>query len=271
MAVLHITNKEPDTKVWLDARFSSGGIPFNELSMVPGFPRWIDSGETISIEMFDWNELLFRRSMHMNEGLYHESFLGNFLSPLHRIGMSGRKEVKGYIWPLPIFPGPKKDILPESQASLTELRKSHWLIAEDNYIFSFVREKCGAEDIDLKIARNELLRGEVKTLILLKSKVRVLKNLLIEPFIKASGYSLSAMQVFVKLTSLLTNQSCMKMIIETDPTEALSLIDSFVIEKGELVAMPRTTKYGSSFAKKYRSRGFRVPVTVPIIEIQNVD
>ncbi len=68
--LLRFKNLDPDGSVLVDMRFSNGGLPFDELSQVPGFPRSIGVNEIVEIETQDFRELLYRRTMPNQPGGY---------------------------------------------------------------------------------------------------------------------------------------------------------------------------------------------------------
>jgi uncharacterized protein YfeS len=57
-----LKNIDPDGPVYVDARLSKGGEPFDSLMPVPGFPRWICHNETVEIEMGNYPEILYKRA-----------------------------------------------------------------------------------------------------------------------------------------------------------------------------------------------------------------
>jgi len=265
LPVIKLENKESD-RVWLDARYSNGGIPFLELPSVPGFPCWIAAGDTVSIQMGNWQEILYRRSQHPVDDsvLVWPKEYG--LSTLYRVALVGRDIRKGFIWP--VF-SQYKQLYPNDPASnATASKTDHWLFVDGDQL-KFIQEKCGIEDAVLDSVRTEFLAGNVQTLILLKAKVRKIRNYLIEPLLKVGGYDDSAVQIFVRLSNLSTQEGGIRMIIETFPYQAISLIESFTIKDKMVVAKPRTSKYGYSIAEHYREQGFRVAVSVPIDEFYN--
>lgn len=260
MPVIKLENKESE-RVWLDARFSNSGVPFLELPPVPGFPGWIKAGETVSIEMGDWAEILYRRSQHPAEDsilIWPKEYR---LSALYRVALAGCDFRKGFIWPT--FFTYQQLYQNVSVNNSTKTSADHWLFRDDGQL-KFISEKCGIDDADLEKMRTEFLTGNVQTLILLKAKVKESRNYLIEPFLKVGGYEDSALQIFVRLTNLSTQEVGTRFILETFPYQAISLIESFKIKDKQLVAKPSTSKYGYSISESYREQGFRVAVSVPI-------
>lgn len=251
MAILHLKNKETWDRVWIDARLSNTGTPFDELISVEGFPRWILRDEELDIEMGDWKELLYRRN-------YTTADLSN-VSDLYRIGMHGRSNVvNGYVWATQI----RQTF--EHKKTRAELGMGHWFVEDSPGIHRHLMNKCGVDKNQIESARTEITAGTVKPKILLSKKVRTARHYLIEPYLKIDGYDSAnrpTCQVYVTLTDQRTGIAGTKLIIESNADEALSLIDSFVIKNENLEAKPRNTMYGYSCAETYRSRGFRVPIS----------
>ena len=83
-----LTREEID--VWIDPRLSNGDSPFEDLPTLEGFPGVIKAKEAISIDIFDFSELLFRRSL---------SDKPEYIYCLYRISLPlDRNEVSGNIW-----------------------------------------------------------------------------------------------------------------------------------------------------------------------------
>jgi hypothetical protein len=90
---LILTNRDPGGEILIDARLSNGGVPFEELEVVPGFPRSFKVEESFEIVVADQRELLYRRSRASNE---------NYLAALYRIALPKEQTlIKGSIWPTP--------------------------------------------------------------------------------------------------------------------------------------------------------------------------
>lgn len=90
--LLRFKNLDPDGSVLVDMRFSNGGIPFDELSQVPGFPRSIGVNEIVEIETQDCRELLYRRTM--------PNQTAGYLYCLFRVGLEhSRTSQDAYIRP----------------------------------------------------------------------------------------------------------------------------------------------------------------------------
>lgn len=252
MAILHIKNKETWERIWIDARFSNTGTAFDELKPVEGFPKWVYKDDEFDIDMSDWKELLYRRSLTTVDQ--------SDMSDLYRIRMHGRSNVvTDYIWATQL----------EQPLDHIEHRfdMPHWFMDNSSVIPSFLTKKCGVDEKQIEQVRSEIRRGAIQTKLLLSAKVRTTQRYLIEPHLKIGGYDgshRSTCQVFVTLTDCRTGIAGTKLIIESNAYEALSLIESFVIKKGNLEGKPRNTKYGYGFCESYRSRGFRVPVSEPI-------
>lgn len=253
MAILRVKNKETWNRVWIDARLSNTGTPFNDLVPVTGFPRWVHKEEEFEIDMGDWKELLYRRNLFAADP--------SSMSDLYRIGMHGRSNVvTGFIW------ATQWQLPFEYIESTSDFVMPHSIMDDSSGIPNFLTKKCGVDEQQLEIVREKISGGAVNPKILLNEKVRTIKHYLIEPYLKAEGYdaSRSASQVFVTVTDQRKNIAGSKLIIESSAEEALSLIDSFVIRNGCLEGKPRKTKSGNSFCECYRSRGFRVPVIEPL-------
>jgi len=79
--------------IWIDPRLSNGDCPFEDLQTLVGFPGIIKAKETISINIFDFSELLYRRSM---------SDQPKYLFALYRIPLPlDKNEVNASIWQAP--------------------------------------------------------------------------------------------------------------------------------------------------------------------------
>lgn len=92
MRKLILLNRE-EIDVWIDPRLSNGDSPFEDLPTLEGFPGVIKAKEAISINIFDFSELLYRRSL---------SEKPEFLYFLYRISLPlDRNEVSGSIWKSP--------------------------------------------------------------------------------------------------------------------------------------------------------------------------
>ena len=89
MRKLILLNRE-EIDVWIDPRLSNGDSPFEDLPTLEGFPGVIKAKEAISIDIFDFSELLFRRSL---------SDKPEYIYCLYRISLPlDRNEVSGNIW-----------------------------------------------------------------------------------------------------------------------------------------------------------------------------
>lgn len=58
MRKLILLNRE-EIDVWIDPRLSNGDSPFEDLPTLEGFPGVIKAKEAISIDIFDFSELLY--------------------------------------------------------------------------------------------------------------------------------------------------------------------------------------------------------------------
>lgn len=97
MRKLILLNRE-EIDIWIDPRLSNGDSPFEDLPTLEGFPGIIKAKEAISIDIFDFSELLYLRA----RAHAPEQMLG-----LYRVGLPiDRIEVNGNIWPLPTINHP---------------------------------------------------------------------------------------------------------------------------------------------------------------------
>jgi len=63
MRKLLLRSESEDGPVWMDARLSSGGIPFDELPQAPGFPCFVPTDTELTIDIGDHRELFYRRAL----------------------------------------------------------------------------------------------------------------------------------------------------------------------------------------------------------------
>lgn len=92
MRKLILLNRE-EIDIWIDPRLSNGDSPFEDLPTLEGFPGIIKAKEAISIDIFDFSELLYRRSI---------SDQPKYLFALYRVPLQlDQNEVNGSIWKSP--------------------------------------------------------------------------------------------------------------------------------------------------------------------------
>lgn len=85
-------NRE-ENDIWIDPRLSNGDSPFEDLPTLEGFPGIIKAKEAVTIDIFDFSELLYRRSMTEEP---------KYLYILYRIPLPlDRNEVNGSVWKSP--------------------------------------------------------------------------------------------------------------------------------------------------------------------------
>lgn len=94
MRKLILLNRE-EIDVWIDPRLSNGDSPFEDLPTLEGFPGVIKAKEAISIDIFDFSELLYRRSI---------SDQPKYLFALYRVPLPlDQNEVNGSVWKSPLI------------------------------------------------------------------------------------------------------------------------------------------------------------------------
>jgi hypothetical protein len=231
MSKITLKNCDPTGPVWVEARLSNTGIPYASLPLATGFPRWLSLNESVEIDLRGYKEVLYRRGMDYFDA---QRTVHNLSHVLFRIGNPRQlEEVHGYLW--------------EYTRSPTE---------PDNSSANPLEDKVDLDETIFDI--NWMKKRSYKS-----------AKYFVEPFSKAQGYSNNILQIFLRVTDRQTNQTGERLIIETIHDEALSLIDKLIIKNELIIAKPRTTLWGSTFAELYRSRGFVVPVETSIKSILN--
>ncbi|MBX9723658.1 MAG: hypothetical protein K2X81_19795 [Candidatus Obscuribacterales bacterium] len=252
MPIIEISNKHQPENVWVDARFSNGGLPFSELESIEGFPRWMSSEESVLIEMGNWREVLYKCSLDANSVNLHD---------LHRIYIRpGSSFLKGFIWPI-TFTRTERRCPEELDGPL-----QHWFLYDEELIqiYQALVKRFGITAEQIASINTEMINGHFEHQFLLTAKVRKIRKKLIEPSLRLSAKEIGFhnAQIYVKITDLSSGNSGERMIIESLGLEALDLIESFSIKDGNLIAKPRRTGY--SCPEAYRGRGFHVPITEPL-------
>lgn len=153
-----------------------------------------------------------------------------------------------------------------AEASLSEFffREDPWCYLT-NFTARILAKIAHCEDADLKpieIVQLRLLETKEDTPILLKSKSKIVKNYLIEPFLKIKGsFSLNTL-LFVKMTNTKTKKSETKLIIESDFHTVCAVADSFSIKDDYLQLKSKT----GFLTDLYIRRGFRIPINIPLVD-----
>jgi hypothetical protein len=228
MAIVSLKNSDLRGPVWVEARLSDGGVPYLDLDIAEGFPRWIAPEETVDIDIADHCEILFRRGM-----LEYGASPTQPLSPnLFRIGNQRKLDlVRAHLWEYP------RILVSQISAA----------------VIAPINEQTTYPD------------GRTDTIATwLPKRVVENKNYRVEPFYKASGYESYVYQIFLRVTELKTGKTRERLIIEQPVLTAFSLLDKLIIKSGNIIAKPRTSLYGGGSVEAYRSNGFFVPVTTPI-------
>lgn len=95
MTIIHLINKERKSPISLDLRGSNGGVPFDDLPEMQGFPRILAFEETIELQVSEFSELLYRRTGQLTGD--EQEF--NYRYPIYRIGIDLAKDaLKAYVW-----------------------------------------------------------------------------------------------------------------------------------------------------------------------------
>lgn len=258
MTLIRIINKETHGPIWIDVRFSNGGIPFDELEIAPGFPKWISPGEAFDIDMGDWQELLYKRTLAFVEG--SDKFT---ITTRYRIKVIDEAQITtGFIWPLNIS-GFK---YAADTFHLTE-NDAHWFTEDHCQIVDSLIRTFDVSEDTIRQAQSQILQGTKPDLIRLNSTARTIRQYFVEPYIqigKKEPFPSTTCQIYVRLTNLTTNTSGIKMVIESDAYTCLALVGKCLIKAGYFELSPRTTMYSRMFADDYREHGFRVPVHEPL-------
>lgn len=228
-----LQNKAPSGPVWVEARLSNKGTPFLSLPIAPGFPRWIQKEEKVELSLDGYEEVLFRRGLDT----FDANTRDHSLSPgLFRIGNPRRLEVvNAFLWEHPR--------LPAGMAASPHM--NYWDIHSHN-------NAEGTFDQDWMAKRTYQT-----------------SKYLVEPFCIEKGYDNFVFQIYLKVTDRKIGRSSERLVIEAHHDEALSLLDKIVVKKDNIILQPRKTLWGSTLAGLYRSRGFEVPVTIPITAFFN--
>lgn len=228
MAIVSLKNSDLSGPVWVEARVSDGGLPYLDLDIAEGFPRWIAPEETVDIDIADHCEILFRRGM-----LEYGASKTQPLSPdLFRIGNPRKLDlVRAHLWEYPRYLSSQISVIAPAP-----------LIEHSTYPDG--RTDTIATWLPKRVVEN--------------------KNYRVEPFYKASGYDSYVYQIFLRVTELKTGKTRERLIIEQPVMTAFSLIDKLTIKSGNIIAKPRKSIWGGGAVEKYRSNGFFVPVTTPI-------
>lgn len=91
MRKLLLRNRDSSGPVLIDLRLTHGYVPFNELATVPGFPRILDHEEIVEIDVADFKEALYTRSLSRETELNYA---------LYRIELPKDVDEKiAFIWP----------------------------------------------------------------------------------------------------------------------------------------------------------------------------
>lgn len=91
MRKLLLRNRDSTGPVLIDLRLTHGYVPFDDLAIVPGFPRTLNHEEIIEIDVADFKEALYRRSLSKQKDLNYA---------LNRIELPKESEEKiAFIWP----------------------------------------------------------------------------------------------------------------------------------------------------------------------------
>jgi hypothetical protein len=92
MRKLILLNRE-EIDVWIDPRLSNGDSPFEDLPTLEGFPGIVKAKASVNIDISDFSELLYRRSL---------SDKPKYLFALYRVPLPlDQNEVKSSIWQAP--------------------------------------------------------------------------------------------------------------------------------------------------------------------------
>jgi len=230
MTILRLINSDPIGAVWVDARFSNGGVPYGELTQLPGFPRWLEFDESVEVEAESWKEVLYRRSNYPRKaGPDHGP-----LSSLWRINMNSSTPTKiGRLFPT-----------------------------------GFHKVIIGANDpeADPYADLTNTLKLTPPVEILSKS-CHSTRKYEIEPSLKFDGFAENIVQVFVKITDKTNGDTGIRMIVEADNNQARAVCHKFRIKGDKLLVSPRMAGYDGGLADYYREQGFSVPLQIPLSDI----
>ena len=231
MRLLTLKNRDKNDRVWIDARLSEGGVPWNELQPIEGFPRWIGRDEELQVEVGDYSDLIYRRNF-ARAG--REEFLRR--TDLFRISIDSRdQQPTGFIWPY------AESVLGE--AADTSLRIS-----------------CPEDRIyDEEEPRAKALIEEIN------SKSRAVRNYKIQPEAELTRYpedGYFACLLYISITDTKSGRFGKYLVMEAAPWTVSSHFKEAVIKKGWLQLNPTKERYFSPDC--YRSQGFRVPIAFPL-------
>ncbi|HEY9774879.1 MAG TPA: hypothetical protein V6C81_14040 [Planktothrix sp.] len=128
-----------------------------------------------------------------------------------------------------------------------------------------------AQTQPIEAVRAELIANGADTIIWMKSKRVERKRYTIAPYFKVKGLRPDFVQVFVRLieparkTSEQSGETFKDyLVIETDDLEAFSLVGSISLKGDRLFVFPKTSAQGEASAQAYKSRGFSLPIEVPV-------
>lgn len=231
MRLLTLKNRDKNDRVWIDARLSDGGVPWNEMQPIEGFPRWIGRDEELQVEVGDYSDLIYRRNFARID---QEEFLRR--TDLFRISIDSRdQQPTGFIWPY------------------------------EQLLFGEVVDICcrlsGPEDhiYDEEEPRAKALIEEIN------SKSRVVRNYKIQPEADLTRYpedGYFACVLYISITDTKSGRFGRYLVMEAAPWTVSLHFKEAVIKKGWLQLNPKKERYFSSDG--YRSQGFRVPIAFPL-------
>jgi hypothetical protein len=147
------------------------------------------------------------------------------------------------------------------------------VISNPNQLSDFLVEQAASvcfhlaaqDDLDtgiIGIARSEVLSDKDETKIWLRSKNRQVSDYFLEPYIQLKGLGATALYGF-RITSN-GNLIRDRLVIESSLHEVLALTFSYSIRKDAVVFNTRPGIRGNAYAEHYRTRGFDVPIRVPL-------
>ena len=131
-------------------------------------------------------------------------------------------------------------------------------------ILSKLARKSGCETKAIEAVKNELLATGDDTKIWMQSREKKTLKYTIKPFFKVKGCGHDTVQVYLSIMKNASNEVFEKLIIETKAEIAFGLTGAISIKNDVLTVKPRAGMWGSTFAAIHRSRGFVVPIRVPL-------
>ncbi len=195
-----LRNSDPNGSVWVEARLSNTGQPFNSLPMAKGFPRWIEKDESVEIDLSGRQELLYRRGMYSYDlGLTAENMRLSWA--LFRVGNPRNLSVvKGYL-----FEFPRLDFHREQEA------------------YTSPAETLQESGFDGAWFIQRTYRGS---------------KYVIEPICKEDGYDEGVCQLFLRVTDVRNGKVGERLIVESGCCEVLRFLDEIKIKEGVIQIIP---------------------------------